>query len=135
MKERIERARAMLGVPFLHQGQNEKGIDCVGLLAHAMAFPFSRVPAYPRDPHQGKLEATLTELFGPPLITNPESADVLQPGDFVAMQYRGPVRHVGIVTDYPGAVGLIHTDSMVGEVTEHRLDEKWLRRIVYVWRV
>ncbi|CAA2409777.1 Putative phage peptidase protein [Xanthomonas phage Suba] len=42
---------------------------------------------------------------------------------------------MGIVTDYPGAVGLIHTDSMVGEVTEHRLDEKWLRRIVYVWRV
>lgn len=59
----------------------------------------------------------------------------LQPGDVVSIAYARATRHVGVVGDYPfGGLSLIHTDLMVGMVTEHRLDSKWHRRITGAWR-
>lgn len=132
-----ERARSLKDVPFLHQGRDRNGIDCIGLMAYAVQLPFEQIPPYPRDPHDGKLERAMCDVFGAPLLTKP-TIDQLREGDLAAMQYRGPVRHVGIVLNHPtipGVLSLIHTDSMVGKVTEHVLDFKWVRRIEKVWRL
>lgn len=142
VEERIRRARVWvdLQVPFQHLGRDTNGADCIGLLVYCVSYPEEKIPAYPRDPYQGKLEAALDTALGPHLLAvGPEGvqAAALLPGDVVAMAYGAPVRHVGIVAQhpaYPEQLSLIHTDSSVGRVTEHILDDKWLRRIRKVWR-
>lgn len=132
-----ERARSLIDVPFLHQGRDKNGMDCVGLLAYAIQYPFEQIPAYPRDPYNRELERAMTAAFGDPILLKPSIED-LREGDLAAMQYRGPIRHVGIVLNHPtieGALSLIHTDAMTEKVIEHILDAKWLRRIEKVWRL
>lgn len=73
----------------------------------------------------------MEHLLGPCLS---EGTDI-RPGDAVAMAYGGPIRHCGLVADdIHGGLSLIHTDSILGRVTEHPLDQKWLRRIRRVYR-
>lgn len=128
-----EAARGYLGTPFRHQGRSRSGLDCVGLVVLAMADAgraLQDVTTYARNPHHGLLEQHLVEAFGPAI-----SRTDLQPGDVVAIDFAGATRHVAIVGDYPGGgLSLIHTDQMVGRVTEHRLDARWHRRITGAWR-
>lgn len=140
----IERMRELVaaGVPFVHQGRDMTGIDCVGALAYAFAYA-GDVPAYPQDPINGELERELCRVFGAPVLERastlapPIDPALLRPLDVVSMQYKGPVRHVAMVVPHiniPGALSVVHTDAMLGRVTEHILDFKWVRRIVRVWR-
>ena len=140
----IERMRELAAakVPFLHQGRSFDGIDCVGALAYAFQYE-GKLPPYPRDPVNGELEKNLADILGEPILKRrstldpPVALELLQPGDVVSMQYRGPIRHVALVAPHvaiKGALSLIHTDSMLGRVTEHILDFKWQRRIMQVWR-
>lgn len=144
-KERIiERAHwlAAQRVPFVHQGRNLKGIDCVGALGWILEYG-DEIPEYPRDPVDGRLERELEKVLGPAVmefsriqrLTNPL---LLKPCDVVSMQYAGPIRHVGIVVPHvaiAGQLSLVHTDSDVGCTTECLLDDYWLRRIMKVWRL
>ena len=134
----VDRAREMLDIPFLHQGRDRHGIDCIGLLAYACEYPTAQIPAYPRDPLRNQLEQHLDTVLGAPVLTSVGvGKSALQVGDIVAMAYTGATRHVGLVAQhpqYPGELSLIHTDSRLGRVTEHILDEKWLRRIRRVYR-
>lgn len=138
-EERIARAREMLGVPFLHQGRDTVGIDCVGVLIHAHAYT-AKVPTYPRDPFNQQLEKQLDAIFGEPLIVSTYGvpASDLQEGDVVAMAYAKQVRHVAMVAKHPtieGQLSLIHSDSSLEKVTEHILDLKWQKRIRRVYRL
>lgn len=137
-------ARAYIGVAFGHQGRNPRvAIDCIGLLVLACRdvgwwhYADQDYTGYSRHPHQGLLEQHLDRIFGPPVCLRPNLAD-LHYGDVVALRYGGPVRHVGIVgeQDYGGKTlpTLIHTDSQLGRVTEHRIDAAWLEKIVRVYR-
>lgn len=128
-------ARAYLGALFLHQGRNPAtGIDCIGLIVLAgrdcgHAFPEFDRADYGRDPMNGVLEANLSAAFGAPL---PRSA--MRPGDIVSMRELGAVRHVAVVGEHPDGLSLIHTNSRVGRVTESRIDDKAMKRIVGVYR-
>lgn len=127
-----ERARDYLGIPYRHQGRNPAiGIDCVGLLVLALGDdPATAIdpPAYSAEPHDGELEGYLSAAFGAPV------ADI-QPGDIAAIRYGGPIRHIAIVGDGPHGLTLIHTARNIGRVVEHRLDERWRRRIGAVYRM
>ena len=126
----VERARSRIGVPWVHQGRNERcGLDCVGLLLYAFEREDNTV--YGRNPHAGQLEARMTAHLGEPLQGDWEA----QEGDVVAMAYAGDIRHVGITGLVDGTLTLIHTDSGLGRVTEHPLDTKWRNRVRMVWRV
>ena len=130
-----EAARAYLGVKFVHQGRSAQwGIDCIGLLVLAardcgLPQADSDSTAYGREPANGLLESHLTALFGPLLPTSQ-----MQPGDIAAVSFAGAVRHVGVVGEHPNGLSLIHTNSMLGRVTEARIDDKWFKRIVGVHR-
>lgn len=128
-----EAARAYLGCPFQHQGRSRRGLDCVGLVVMCLADcgrPVEDITTYGREPHSGLLESHLLRAFGPAI-----HRDEMQPGDIVAIDFAGAVRHVGITGDYPyGGLSLIHTDQSLGQVIEHRLDAKWAARIKGVWR-
>lgn len=139
----IERMRELVDakVPFLHQGRDFNGIDCVHSLAYAYQYE-GEIPAYPRNPVNGELERELEKIFGEPIISvHPKQpmndASQLQPLDILSMQYRGPIRHLAMVVPHvslKGVLSIAHADSMKGHVIEHILDQKWIRRIVKVWR-
>lgn len=93
-----------------------------------MGFKFDDFTNYSRQPHAGLLESHLERVLGKP-------KDTLEVGDIVAIKYLGPIRHVGIIGDHPDGISLIHTDSGVGRVVEHRIDEKWMRRIKQNYRM
>jgi len=128
-------ARAYLRTPFLHQGRNPAtGIDCIGLVVCAagdcgMALAEFDNPTYDRNPSNGLLERHLQTAFGSPL---PRSA--LRVDDVVSMRELGDVRHVAIIGAHKDGLSLIHTNSRLGFVTESRIDEKTMRRIVGVYR-
>lgn len=127
-------ARIFLDIPFRHQGRDPLiGIDCIGLIVLAgrdagMEFPMLDRTDYGRDPADGLLEEYLRLAFGAP-VAEP------QPGDIVAIDYKGAVRHVGIVGEHPAGLSLIHTNMAVGRVTEARIDWKWRKRIKAIFRV
>lgn len=127
----VEVARSLLGARWIHQGRDPAiGIDCAGLLLIAFGSPHD-LADYPRHPYAGQLESQLERHFGPPAFDGPRV------GDAVAMSYgeKGVIRHCGIVGDYiHGGLSLIHTDSIVGCVTEHPLDDFWLARVRQVYR-
>ena len=127
-------ARAYLGVPFRHQGRSAAtGIDCVGLLVLAANDCGHSTVAdrtdYGRDPVNGMLEAQLRAAFGAPV-----AVATMQPGDVAAIAFMGAVRHVGVIGEHPDGLSLIHTNSAVGRVTEARIDAKWAKRIVSIYR-
>lgn len=140
----IERAHALasLKVPFVHQGRTLDGIDCIGGLAWILEYD-QPIPAYSRDPVNGELEREIAKVLGQPIMTfnkvnRMKSIDGLQPCDILSIQYKGPIRHVGIVVPHlaiQGQLSMVHTDSDVGRTTECLLDDYWLRRIVKVWRL
>ena len=137
----LARRWVALRVPFLHLGRDRNGSDCIGLLVYSIGHDEKDVPAYSRDPHHGLLERELERVFGPPVVTAGREgvqAEQLRVGDVVAMAYgRGNPRHVGFIAEHPvyaGHLSMIHTDAMVGEVTEHSIDDHWLARIRKVHR-
>ena len=140
----IERARELVEakVPFLHQGRDFSGIDCIGALRYILQYD-GELPPYPADPIHGELEANLARIVGPPALIVPRltpltTQEELLPIDILTMQYAGPTRHVAFTLPHiniPGVLSIVHTDAMLGRVTEHILDVKWLRRIVKVDRV
>lgn len=127
-------ARHYLGTPFRHQGRNPAlGIDCIGLIVLAgqdagFLFPAFDRTDYGTDPAHGLLQGYLRLAFGPPVSD-------MQPGDVVAIDYHGTVRHVGIVGAHPQGLSLIHTNMAIGRVSEARIDAKWRKRIKAVFRV
>lgn len=132
----IAEARTWLRVPFRHTGRSRRGVDCVGLVAVALAKVGREVADrrdYGRDPVRDGLREVLVSHFGEPVAE-------MQPGDVALMRWHEPMGvrlfcHVGIVTDYPlGGLALIHAHSQNREVVEHRLAGPWPRRIVEVWR-
>lgn len=122
----VAAARSFLGVPFQHQGRlKTAGIDCIGLIAgvgDVLGIPFDDVQGYPASP-DGK---TLVKLFDGTLKPLPDLE--YHVGDTLVfwITHRRFPMHAGIVTDR----GIIHTHAGVGRVVEHRLDERWAKRIV-----
>lgn len=128
-------AMRYVGVPFKHQGRTEKGLDCVGLLALSMrdcGYVAENIPTYGQQPRDGKLRAALEayQLF--------EVDRPLQVDDVIVARLRpgGPAVHIGIVTDHPHGLGVVHTYGHIGKVVHQRLDASKARLIAHVmeWR-
>lgn len=124
-------ARALLGIPFRHQGRNPAvGIDCIGLLrlwgdACGLTLSAHDRTNYPRDPYDGMLEQHLEAAFGPPV-----PLETLRPDDVVAMRWDGGVRHVGIIGRLDDRLSLIHTARNIERVVEHGISPRWQRRFI-----
>lgn len=122
----IYNARALLGIPFRHQGRSRHGVDCIGLVvlsarACGLAVSADRTD-YPRDPVGALQPALLARLS---VVT-----DAWRPGDVLLMRFGSEPQHVALWT----GAGIIHAMARVGRVVEHDLDTKWRRRVVAVYR-
>lgn len=142
--------RSFINVPFGHQRRKPWKLDCAGLLLVSMQgwrrnVPFTVDPvgelvrewegretvdleAYGRTPFQDGLQRALEANAGP-AVDGPPVA-----GDVVLMRFSGDPQHVGVIADHPNGLRLIHTDSAIKRVTEHRLDGHWADSIFAVYR-
>ena len=125
-----EAARTFIGVKWQHQGRTVFGLDCVGLVVASMAacgLPCDDRTDYSHDP-DGTLYAHLCDALDGPFHW-------YQPGDVVLVQFSARVpRHVAIVSESEHGMTVIHSDSHVGKVSEHLIDDRWHSRIVGAWR-
>lgn len=127
-------AHKYLGVPFRHRGRTTRGMDCVGLLIRtAMDCGYDKYEEFPygREPRNSVLEGVLEYHFGPPIDREPQINDV------VLLRLRSMLEpsHVGIITNHPNGLGIIHAYGEIGKVALHRYTKDMAKRLVgvYVW--
>lgn len=130
--ELVSRARHYLGTPFLHQGRDSSGLDCVGLLirvAHDLELTDFDFREYQARPDGETMQRLLDEH-----LDRLDSVSDAQPGDVLAMRYRAP-QHAAIITtiDQDGEFTVIHATER--GVAEHRLDSLWMRKVYGAYRV
>lgn len=124
----IAAARECLGTPFVHQGRLPGvAMDCAGVAVHVMdrvGHKAQEPGAYGRTPNNALLEYWADRQ---PFLTR---AATPQAGDILLLRFTGEPQHVAVFT----GENIIHAYQSVGKVVEHRLDDKWRRRIVRVYR-
>ena len=125
----IAEARTWIGTPHVHQARiRGVGVDCIGLVvgvasalgfASAAAFLASPYGSYSSHPNVAALDAACAAFL--------VRTHTRQPGDILLMQFIGEPQHFGILTamDY-----VIHAYAPARAVVEHRIDQRWRRRIV-----
>jgi cell wall-associated NlpC family hydrolase len=129
---RVKTARDLIGAKWRHRGRKPWAVDCVGLIILACRASGSTINDrldYGRYPHEEGLKRELLAHFGEPVSD-------MQNGDIVLMRWKKGEEpsHVGIIADNKdGTLNIIHAYSMIA-VTEHRIDDVWIDRIVEVYR-
>lgn len=121
----IDEARTWLGVPFLHQGRNRRGVDCVGLpivIGQALGL----VPANFEVANYGRLSSP--ELMQRLMQHCTRIASPV-PGSLVAIAWTKTAAHVAICT----GENLIHSYQNVGRVVEHGYRGRWVRLTHSAW--
>jgi hypothetical protein len=124
-------ARAYVGAPFRHQGRDGTGLDCAGLLiaaARDCGLPHPPALHYERLPSLELLRNLLPAFCVQ--VAEWEPAAIAQ-----CVIGRRP-QHLAVCALH-GAHGrtLIHAMAGIERVAEHRLDDRWQRRIVRFWRL
>jgi cell wall-associated NlpC family hydrolase len=124
----VTEARTYLGVPWVHQGRSRDGVDCLGLAilvaAARRGYRFD-LRDYAAQAMDETMQAKCLEHMDPVRLAD------LASGHIVVIRFENQ-RHMAIVGDYPiaGLLSLIHANSRVGRVVEHRLDSVWRRLIM-----
>jgi cell wall-associated NlpC family hydrolase len=114
-----------MGTPFRHLGRlRGRAVDCVGLPLCVMrdlgiADWMEDFRVYPRQPMTDRVLEVCKKRLREKEFKN------VQPGDVLV--FRAPIVacHAAIASD----IGIIHAYSPAGNVVEHRIDEKWKRRL------
>ena len=127
--EIVESARSFLKTPYLHQGRDPAvGLDCAGLIARVMEsldLPYKDLKGYPRTPYDGMLQSVLDDQ------PRMRRTNELVSGAVLLLRIRKDPQHVAIYTGN----SIIHALQAVGEVTEHRFDDRWRQRIVQAYEI
>ncbi len=120
-------ARALVGVPYRHQGRTPRGLDCLGLLVLAA----SRCGIFPLQ--AGRTDygrAPLDELLAG-LADYCDQVEGDEPGTILAIRWPGD-RRAGHVAICAGAT-MIHSYSNCRRVVEHGFRGKWREWVVSRW--
>lgn len=129
----ITQARALIGVPWRHQGRTQWGVDCIGLIdlafkgagidwAQLMGVVDKR--DYARSAHPDLL--CMVRKYCDPIA---EPID----GCLIVMRFPGEQypRHFGVYA----RGNVIHADSRSGHVVEHGYRGVWKRCQHSFWRI
>lgn len=130
----VNEVRSFKGAPFRHQGRSrEYGVDCVGILVllgceHNYFEEREEDLRYPKNPEAFQIKEKLDEYLIP---INKDNFDI---GDILLFKIPFHPQHVGVVTNYSEqSYGIVQAYQTIGKVVEHRLDQKWLNRIVQAY--
>lgn len=104
---RVKGRKGKLGAPWMHQGRDENGMDCAGLvIATAWDTGISRfdITGYPKRPDEpGQFVRHFLEAG---CVLKPHAE--LRPGDVIITRLEKYPFHCGIYTGGPGDGRLIH---------------------------
>lgn len=135
VEQTITHARSLIGTKWRHMGRSTFGVDCLGLVILSLksaGYPFKYERRYGREPWKDGLREALVDHFGEPF----EKYGDFKPGDVALIKWETNEQpaHVGLVADYRyGGLSLIHSYSLIS-VTEHRIDRRWKKKIIEVYR-
>jgi NlpC/P60 family putative phage cell wall peptidase len=130
-------ARTYIDTPFEHQGRIKgQKMDCVGLplcVAGELGLRSTAGDTINGDLHrhyspqpQGDFVHQMCAKY---LVR--KGVSQMQPGDVLTLRIETAACHVAIVGDSPEGLTLIHAYSGGAEkVVEHRIDDRWHKRIV-----
>jgi NlpC/P60 family putative phage cell wall peptidase len=136
----VAEARSWIGTPFLHQGRTKQGVDCAGHVA-GVALALNAIDASWKT----KLDATYAHVpkVMPEVLQALESCMTeipkaqAEPGDVLVIGWKSQAPHIGFMGAAYGQPTLIH--ALFGEggkgVVEHRISDRWNRRIVAAYRL
>jgi cell wall-associated NlpC family hydrolase len=140
MNKIVEEARSWVGTPFVHQGRvKQQGVDCLGLAVgvlssfgvKSMSFdkPVEHFDLldYSRFPRGDRLLVEVSRHINHK--HRRPTREKLCPGDFVLIAWRESPQHVGIISDHPQGIGIIHAWSTIGKCVEHFLSDEWAKKI------
>jgi len=121
IKSIIKEAKKFKGVPYRTGGNNEKGMDCSGLLYRAYAENDFSIPRISSDQAKFGEEVKLKNV---------------QLGDWVffATGKIGLINHVGLVTKDRPSISFIHASTSYGVREDNLFQKFWLDRIVKIIR-
>jgi NlpC/P60 family putative phage cell wall peptidase len=127
----IREARSWIGTPWRHQGRTKGwSCDCVGVLigagvACSLLPPDFNVTGYSRSPAPAVLISYLEQYL------DRVDKRAMKGGDALLLKPHRLPQHVGILTFEHS---LIHAIDRQRGVREHRIDDRWDRAIVAVYR-
>lgn len=125
----VKEAKEWLGTPWMHhQALKKVGCDCVGFLSSISRNagfelpPFENHGYYPVNDELKKYLDKFLYLSG--------SIDNIEKGDVLLFKFTGVNSHVGVATE----IGVIHACPFQKKVVEHRIDSRWEKRLVGVYK-
>lgn len=124
----IQHVRSYINTPFLHQGRDRNGIDCIGLIV----TPLNEIGFFNYDNVNYKrygLGGEILEILSKYCYEIDWPNEELKSGDILMFSKRNS-QHLAI---YTGST-IIHANNFIGKVVEHDLDEKWKSMINRVFR-
>lgn len=152
--EIVNAARSWIGTPYVHQARGPKGpeggVDCVGLLIGVsvelgLIHPDYDPTGYSWETDGSQLREELSRWAEVVAFTDEPKGldfwlDALRPGDIAVFKVTGLPQHTAFVSeiDYGASgtfPGLIHAYNPARKVIEHNLDDRWLRRMIELWRL
>lgn len=141
MSALVDQARTWIGVPYLHQGRNRFGVDCVGFPRAVYLELGADMPtdfrAYGEEADPEMLLSRLREALGPEAKAAPVRFSDLRSGDIVLFHFphvKTP-RHLAIIADRAGGGwNFIESNGNQGRVVERRLDDRYLARVTHLFR-
>lgn len=118
----VQTARTWENVPFRHQGRTRNGVDCVGLLvvvARTLGLSNYDFTNYDRRPGGDFLSHFQDNCREVVPITR------ARPGDIIVFNQAIYPCHVGILTEYHGQPGVIHSLVTYRRVREMAYEGQW----------
>lgn len=132
-KQVIQCAKSYINTPFLHQGRIKGvGVDCAGLIICVNRDVFNSSTDYTNYSPNPNPDVLLSVLSA---HTEKIHASDVQDGDIVLFRFAKHPQHFAFIYFNNNLPYIIHAYSTYGKVVEHRLDEKWQRRIVGFYRL
>ena len=123
----VERARALVGVPFRAQGRNPAiGVDCVGLTLHAFNLPMQHTRINYRL--RGKHAVEIDEGFRP--YFEEVSCSSICPGDVLLLEVARDQLHLAIACGQ----SFVHADAGIRYVVETPGPPPWPIWAAYRYR-
>ncbi len=126
----IQAARSYLTLPWLHQGRNRAGVDCVGLIIAAAAdigIEIGDSLGYRRTPDPERFVEHIKS------VTDPATGSA--PGVVALFRERQQPCHAGIFAEREGVLTLIHSYAPIGKVMEEPFIHHWPRLLMMTRRI
>lgn len=122
----INEAREWINTPFHHQGRvKQVGVDCIGLVQQVgkkLGYVYYDRSDYAREPAKGELQQAMNNHL--------VKLKSLEPACILLMRFAREPQHVAFFTEKNT---IIHAYESIGKCVEHRLDDKWKKRIVAIY--